>query len=108
MVSVEDRSLEGAGLILKQSVWDAARSTMEAWTGQRVAECSLYGIRVYEEGAVLATHVDRLPLVSACSYWRYLMVLLLIPLSFLLLLLQVSSAIINVDQVSTSGVSISL
>jgi len=36
-----------------------------AWTGQQLAECSLYGIRVYPEGAVLATHVDRLPLVSS-------------------------------------------
>lgn len=88
MVSVEDRSLEGGGFLLKQSVWDAARTTIEEWTGQRLAECSLYGIRIYEEGrflelntgftftirsqltpvvgkgAVLATHVDRLPLVS--------------------------------------------
>lgn len=30
-----------------------------------MAECSLYGIRVYKEGAVLAPHVDRLPLVSS-------------------------------------------
>jgi prolyl 4-hydroxylase len=29
------------------------------WTGQQLAECSLYGVRVYKEGAVLATHVDR-------------------------------------------------
>lgn len=35
------------------------------WTGQQLAECSLYGIRIYKEGAVLATHVDRLPLVSS-------------------------------------------
>ena len=27
---------------------------------------SLYGIRVYTEGAILAPHVDRLPLVSSC------------------------------------------
>lgn len=30
-----------------------------------MAECSLYGIRVYPEGAMLATHVDRLPLVAS-------------------------------------------
>lgn len=46
-------------------MWNAARDTIEEWTGQRLAECSLYGIRIYEEGAVLATHVDRLPLVSS-------------------------------------------
>ena len=49
-----------------------------ALLGQQLAECSLYGIRIYKEGAVLATHVDRLPLVS--------------------------SAIINVDQDGTHDV----
>ena len=73
MVDVQLETLEGGGLLLKQKIWDAARTTIEEWTGQRSAECSLYGIRVYETGAVLASHVDRLPLVS--------------------------SAIINVDQV---------
>jgi hypothetical protein len=38
---------------------------LQEWTGQQLAECSLYGIRVYPEGAVLATHVDRLPLVAS-------------------------------------------
>ena len=65
IVSVEDPDLKYAGRVLKQKVWDAARSTIQEWTGQRLAECSLYGIRIYEEGAVLATHVDRLPLVSS-------------------------------------------
>jgi prolyl 4-hydroxylase len=65
MAKVEDQSMNGGGVMLKQQVWDAARSTIEQWTGQRLAECSLYGIRIYEEGAILATHVDRLPLVSS-------------------------------------------
>jgi hypothetical protein len=38
---------------------------VEAWTGHRVVECSLYGIRIYKENSILATHVDRLPLVSS-------------------------------------------
>ena len=78
---------------MKQHIWNAARDTMRydlvfllsiyslvvdfprsnillkisrsEWTGQQLAECSLYGVRVYKEGAVLATHVDRLPLVSS-------------------------------------------
>jgi len=50
---------------LKQKVWDAARETIQEWTGQELTQCSLYGVRVYKEGAVLATHVDRLPLVSS-------------------------------------------
>lgn len=35
------------------------------WTGEELTQCSLYGIRVYHTDAVLATHVDRLPLVSS-------------------------------------------
>jgi hypothetical protein len=65
MVSVEDSNLEHGGFLLKQMIWNAARDTIQEWTGQKMAECSLYGIRVYKEGAVLAPHVDRLPLVSS-------------------------------------------
>ena len=65
MVSVEDRSLRGGGSNLKQQIWNAARDTISEWTGQELTECSLYGIRVYKTGSVLATHVDRLPLVSS-------------------------------------------
>lgn len=65
MLSVEDEKLEGGGYVLKQHIWNAARDTISDWTGQQLAECSLYGIRIYKEGAVLAPHVDRLPLVSS-------------------------------------------
>lgn len=65
LVSVEDQSLEGGGYVLKQHIWNAARDTMEQWTGHKQAECSLYGIRVYTTGSMLAPHVDRNPLVSS-------------------------------------------
>ena len=65
MVSVEDTGLRGGGYKLKDAIWDAAKSTLEAWTGEELRPCSLYGVRVYTEGAILATHVDRLPLVSS-------------------------------------------
>jgi prolyl 4-hydroxylase len=65
MVSVEDSSLRGGGRGLKQKIWDAARDTIQEWTGEELTECSLYGIRVYTAGSVLASHVDRLPLVSS-------------------------------------------
>ncbi|KAL7556161.1 hypothetical protein ACA910_006268 [Epithemia clementina (nom. ined.)] len=65
MVSIENTQLEGAGYVLKQHIWNAARDTIQEWTGHKLVECSLYGIRIYHEGAVLATHVDRLPLVSS-------------------------------------------
>jgi prolyl 4-hydroxylase len=65
MVSVEDTSLRGGGSQLKDQIWNAARDTIQEWTGEELTQCSLYGIRIYENGAVLAPHVDRLPLVSS-------------------------------------------
>ena len=66
MVSVEDTRLRGGGRELKQAVWDAAKSTIEQWTGMELRPTSMYGIRIYTEGAILNPHVDRLPLVSSC------------------------------------------
>jgi prolyl 4-hydroxylase len=51
---------------LKQKIWDAAKTTIEEWTGMELKPVSMYGIRVYTEGAILNPHVDRLPLVSSC------------------------------------------
>jgi len=66
MVSVEDRTLRDAGIHLKQKVWDAAKTTIEEWTGMELKPTSMYGIRVYTEGAILSPHADRLPLISSC------------------------------------------
>jgi prolyl 4-hydroxylase len=66
IVDVENRNLRGAGEELRQKVWDAARKPIEEWTGMELRPTSLYGIRIYTEGAVLSPHVDRLPLVSSC------------------------------------------
>lgn len=68
MVSIDDVRLEGAGFVLKQHIWNAARDTIQEWTGQKQVECSLYGVRIYYEGSVLATHVDRLPLGKFNQY----------------------------------------
>lgn len=65
MISVEDSKLRGGGSALKQHIWSAARDTIQEWTGEELTQCSLYGVRVYYEGSVLAPHVDRLPLVSS-------------------------------------------
>jgi prolyl 4-hydroxylase len=65
MVPLENSTLEGGGDALRQHVWDAARTTIERWTGQRQVECSLYGIRIYQRGALLVPHVDRAPLVAS-------------------------------------------
>ena len=55
MVSVEDTGLRGGGAQLKQAIWNAARDTIQEWTGEELTQCSLYGIRIYEEGAVLVS-----------------------------------------------------
>ena len=65
MVNVEDGSLRGGGSNLKDEIWDAAKSTIEQWTGMELKPTSMYGIRVYTDGAILNPHVDRLPLVSS-------------------------------------------
>lgn len=65
LLSVEDTKLKGGGYNFRQAIWNAAKSTIQEWTGQELKECSLYGIRIYTEGSVLNTHVDRLPLVSS-------------------------------------------
>jgi hypothetical protein len=65
MVMLHDENLPGGGRALEKAVWDAARSTLEAWTGQTLRGCSLYGVRVYTENSILVPHVDRTPLVSS-------------------------------------------
>ena len=64
MISLEDQRLRG-GLALKTQIWNEVQAILEEWTGQKLKQTSLYGIRVYKEGSVLASHVDRLPLVTS-------------------------------------------
>ncbi|KAL9184078.1 hypothetical protein ACHAXT_002164 [Thalassiosira profunda] len=47
----------------RKAIWDATKPLLEEWTGVELSQTSLYGVRVYTEGAVLAPHVDRVPLV---------------------------------------------
>jgi len=63
MVSFEAVS---GGQQVKAKIWERVKPIIEEWTGQKLKESSLYGIRVYKNNSVLATHVDRLPLVSSC------------------------------------------
>ena len=65
MVSVDDPTLTGGGPELKDAIWNMAADIIQEWTGQRSVPTSLYGVRVYYGGAILAPHVDRLPLVSS-------------------------------------------
>ena len=65
IVNIENTGLRGGGYGLKQQLWNAAQETIEEWTQQELNQCSLYGVRIYTEGSILSTHVDRLPLVSS-------------------------------------------
>ena len=47
------------------TIIQSIQDVLESWTNQRLVLTSAYGIRVYQEGAILAPHVDRLPLVSS-------------------------------------------
>jgi hypothetical protein len=65
IIRVDNATLEGGGSHLQQSIAIAARDAMEAWTGLPQSSTSVYGIRTYHTGSILAPHVDRLPLVSS-------------------------------------------
>ncbi|KAG7374848.1 ankyrin repeat domain protein [Nitzschia inconspicua] len=67
MVSVDhhDTSLRGSRVDFHPLLWQAAKDAVSEWIPQvdEWIECSMYGIRVYTEGAILNSHVDRLPQV---------------------------------------------
>jgi hypothetical protein len=63
-IGIENLDL-GDGQTLRQKVWDALQQPVAEWTGQDLVGSSMYGIRVYTRGAMLTSHVDRLPLI--CS-----------------------------------------
>ena len=65
MVSVENENLKGGGDALHDAIWETTSDIISDWTGQKLEGSSVYGIRVYKEGAILSPHVDRLPLISS-------------------------------------------
>jgi len=65
MLDVNDKYLEGGGEALTNLIWDTAHGALEEWTGQELGRTGLYGIRIYTDKAVLAPHVDRMPLVTS-------------------------------------------
>lgn len=99
MVSFENPEYKG-GWAVKQKIWDSVKPIIEEWVGRTIEPTSLYGIRIYTRGAVLATR--KIFLSSSLSRSH--------PSSFFLSfsslffssdvdrLPLVSSAIINVDQ----------
>lgn len=47
----------------RQTIQREVQDVLEQWCGVSLTFTSMYGLRIYREGAVLAPHVDRLPLV---------------------------------------------
>lgn len=65
MLDVRRIDLPGMSRRIEWEIVRHVQSVLEAWTHQPLVLTSLYGIRTYKEGAILAPHVDRLPLVSS-------------------------------------------
>eukprot|EP00985_Skeletonema_marinoi_P000717 scaffold252_cov204-Skeletonema_marinoi.AAC.5 len=66
MVNVESGTLRGGGQNMKRKIWDGVKPILEEWTGMELEPSSMYGIRMYTDGAVLSPHADRTPLISSC------------------------------------------
>lgn len=67
IVRIEDESLAGGGQELQAKIWEEAKPILEDWIGgdTPLEPVSLYGIRQYHRGSILAPHVDRMPLVTS-------------------------------------------
>lgn len=61
---IGDDSL-GGSLELHERILSLVKPIVEEWTQMELRPTSLYGIRVYREGAILTPHVDRFPLISS-------------------------------------------
>lgn len=66
MVNVESGTLRGGGQNFKRKIWNGVKPILEEWTGMELEPSSMYGIRMYTDGAVLNPHADRIPLISSC------------------------------------------
>jgi hypothetical protein len=57
MVSFENSNFRG-GLTVKNIIWEGVRPVIEEWTGHKLEPTSLYGVRIYSSGSILATRKD--------------------------------------------------
>lgn len=63
MVSFENPAFRG-GWTVKQQIWDGVKPVIEEWVGHKIEPTSLYGIRLYSGGSILATR--KCSVVSFC------------------------------------------
>ncbi len=67
MVSFEDPEFVG-GVKVKEQIWEGMRPIIEEWTGHKLQPTSLYGIRLYTAGSILATRMFHLQLLFFFSH----------------------------------------
>ena len=69
MVGLENNNLRG-GWDLKNQIWDGVKPILSEWIGGKEIEAtSMYGIRVYKDGAYLATRKLIINIFEGyCSY----------------------------------------
>lgn len=63
MLNLQDISLKLSGDTIRSKIYDGVKDILREWTGVELSPTSLYGVRIYTDGAILAPHVDRNPLV---------------------------------------------
>ena len=69
MVSVEDTGLRGGGFTLKQHIWDAARDTIQEWTGQELTQVrSIKGIPHRKRRSCMIVDCTRIVLTLKCTH----------------------------------------
>jgi hypothetical protein len=54
IVHINQQKNKGGGPQLQNQIWRIAKEIMEEWTGQELSPVSLYGIRIYHNGSILA------------------------------------------------------
>jgi len=66
VIDINNQTLQGGGSALRHKIFHQVEEIISQWTNQTtLTTSSCYGIRVYTHGAILTSHVDRLPLVSS-------------------------------------------
>jgi prolyl 4-hydroxylase len=53
-ISLLDDQMEGGGPELRQQIQSIAKSVLQEWSGQELSLVSLYGVRLYHNGSILA------------------------------------------------------
>jgi hypothetical protein len=54
ILHINQHKHKGGGASLQNKIWDMAKNVLQEWTGQELSPVSLYGIRLYHNGSILA------------------------------------------------------